>query len=83
MKNECVNSKIPTQQINSFQVSIIITKIMIMKINMKKLRKLGVTYDYLSSQLLQELIFVCTDLMNIYVRSANENEGNSVDEIIK
>ena len=54
-----------------------------MKIKMKKLRKLGVTYDYLSSQLLQKLIFVCTDLMNIYVRSANENEGNNVDEIIE
>ena len=43
--------------------------------------KLGVTYDYLSVQLLQELIFVSTDLMNIYVRSVNENERNSVGEI--
>ena len=43
--------------------------------------KLGVTYDYLSVQLLQELIFVSTDLMNIYVRSVNENERNSVEEV--
>ena len=43
--------------------------------------KLGVTYEHLSVQLLQELIFVSTDLMNIYVRSVNENERKSVNDI--
>lgn len=43
--------------------------------------KLGVTYEHLSVQLLQELIFVSTDLMNIYVCSVNENERKSVTEI--
>lgn len=43
--------------------------------------KLGVTYEHLSVQLLQELIFASTDLMNIYVCSVNENERKSVNEI--
>jgi hypothetical protein len=43
--------------------------------------KLGVTYEHLSVQLLQELILVSTDLMSIYVRSVNENERKSVNEI--
>ena len=42
--------------------------------------KLGVTYEHLSVQLLQELILVSTDLMNIYVRSVNENERKIVNE---